>query len=336
MNTDLISDCKSWCKDNPKKVAFPDSNDQRVFEAVTALESNAWLKPVLVGNAQELKDSAKKFNFNIDNIEIFDPSNLSNIDTYAQIVYEKISARSKEYSIEKAKNQIIENNLWLSAAMLEAGDVDMVVAGNLSSTSDVLRAALRVIGSAPGVGSVSSMFFMISPDKSSVVAFSDCGVLPKPSQDQLVDIAITTADSFQNVTKIEPKIAMLSFSTKGSVSHDLVSPMRDATKLVREKRPDLLIEGELQFDAAFCADVAAKKIPDNALNGCANIFVFPDLNAGNIGYKIAQRMGGYSAIGPMIQGLAKPIHDLSRGCSAQDIIEVAVVGAKMSFCSNNC
>lgn len=330
-NMGLIADCKKWCADNPKTVAFPDADDPRVFEAIEAISSNDWLKPVLIGNPMKLRDSARAAGFAIESVNIVDPSSTRHLDSYSPILLERLKGKAGVADLESAKKKLAAEPLWFAAAMLQAGDIDMAVAGNISSTADVLRAAIRVVGPAPGINSVSSLFFMISPDKQKVLGFADCGVLPKPNTEQLADIAISTADSFSNVTGNKPYIAMLSFSTAGSVDHESVQPMRNAVRLVKDRRPDLLIDGEMQFDAAFCPDVAARKMPDSVLSGNANIFVFPDLNAGNIAYKIAQRMAGYTALGPLIQGLSKPFHDLSRGCSANDIIEVSLVGARMSF-----
>ncbi len=330
----LIAECKKWSASNPKTVVFPDSNDVRVFDAINTISANGWLNPVLVGNPLKLRDSAQAAGYNLEAVDIVDPTSARYLDKYAPRLLDKLSGKAGVTDLESARKKLSSDPLWFAASMLEAGDTDMAVAGNTSSTADVLRAAIRVVGSAPGINSVSSLFFMISPNKDKVLAFSDCGVLPKPSTEQLVDIAISTSDSFKNVTGIEPKVAMLSFSTSGSVDHELVRPMRDATRIARTKRPDLIIDGELQFDAAFVPDVASRKVPDSVVAGDANVFVFPDLNAGNIAYKIAQRMAGYTALGPLIQGLDKPFHDLSRGCSANDIVEVSLVGARMSFGSN--
>lgn len=328
---ELIAACKQWCSQNPRTVAFPDADDPRVFEAIGAISANDWLRPVLIGNPLKLRDSARAAGFAIEAVNIVDPSSARHLDSYGPALLERLKGKAGVSDLPAAHKKLASEPLWFAAAMLQAGDIDMVVAGNISSTADVLRAAIRVIGPAPGINSVSSLFFMLSPDGQRVLAFADCGVLPKPDTEQLADIAISTADSYANVTGNTPRIAMLSFSTAGSVDHESVHPARNAVRLVRERRPDLLIDGELQFDAAFCPDVAARKIPGSVIAGEANIFVFPDLNAGNIAYKIAQRMAGYTALGPLIQGLGKPFHDLSRGCSANDIIEVSLVGARMSF-----
>jgi phosphotransacetylase len=214
--------------------------------------------------------------------------------------------------------------------MLVSGDTDYCVAGNLSSTASVLRAALKVIGLTEGNHTLSSMFFMLPPDRSHVFGFADCGVVPKPTVAQLADIAISTAGTFFNVTGEQPRVAMLSFSTLGSAKHASAELVAQATALARTRRPDLLIDGELQFDAAFVPAVAARKAPDSPVAGKANVFIFPSLSEGNIAYKIAERLGGYTALGPMIQGLRLPMHDLSRGCSATDILQVSLLAMKMA------
>jgi phosphotransacetylase len=215
--------------------------------------------------------------------------------------------------------------------MVRRGDAGCCVAGNLSSTASVLRAALRVIGPAKGMKTVSSIFLMIPPSKGRALGFADCSVVPEPTVEQLADIAISSAASFANLTGEAPRVAMLSFSTRGSVQHPAVDLVAQATALVRSRCPDLLVEGEMQFDAAVVPEIASRKLPGSRISGEANVFVFPNLSAGNIGYKIAERLGGYSALGPLIQGLDGPMHDLSRGCSARDMFEVPLLAAKMAY-----
>ena len=218
--------------------------------------------------------------------------------------------------------------------LVAAGDADYCIAGNLSATSAVLRAAIHVIGLAEGNKTVSSLFYMIAPGGNRVLGFADCGVVPDPSPEQLADITLSTADSFSGVTGVDPVVGMLSFSSRGSAKHPAVEKVRSALAQVRDRRPELVIDGELQFDAAFVPSVALQKVPDSPVAGAANVFVFPSLEAGNIGYKIAERMGGYTALGPMIQGLAKPMHDLSRGCSVEDMVEVTLVANKMAHANS--
>lgn len=214
-----------------------------------------------------------------------------------------------------------------AAAMVSAGKADVCIAGNLSSTANVLRAGLRIIGLQPGCKTLSSIFLMLPQYLGPSLGFADCSVVPQPTAAQLADIAIASAETSKAITGEEPRVAMLSFSSNGSARHPNVANVQQATEIVRERAPQLTVDGELQFDAAFVPDVAAQKAPASPLKGNANVMVFPSLEAGNIGYKIAQRLGGYRAVGPLIQGLAAPLHDLSRGCSVQEIIELALVAA---------
>lgn len=326
----LIEQCVEWGRSHPRTVVFPESMDERALTAVQILARQGSLKPVLLGNPQSLQSLTQTNINDMGALRIVDPSSAPELAAYSQRLLEKMRGKAGISSLEDAAKQL-QDPLWFGAMMLDAGDVDAVVAGNLSSTVDVLHAALRIVGPAEGINTVSSLFFMIEPDTERVLAFADCGVMPQPNTEQLADIAISTADSFRNVIGEEPRIAMLSFSTMGSVKHRAVTAVRNATQLVRERRPDLLIEGELQFDTAFSPDVAQRKVPGSVLGGNANVFIFPDLNSGNIAYKIAQRMGGYTALGPMIQGLRRPMHDLSRGCSAEDMVQVALLAMKMAF-----
>ncbi|MDD2925729.1 phosphate acetyltransferase [Rhodoferax sp.] len=321
----LIASCEDWARTHPARVVFPDALDARVIEAACQLNRCGWARPTLLANPMALRDHCTLNGIGYGGLRVIDPANAPKIDLYVASLRE----RRPEMSDEDARAKLTDP-LWHAAMMLVNGDTDYCIAGNLSSTASVLRAALRVIGLSEGNKTLSSMFFMLPPDRSHVFGFADCGVVPKPTVEQLADIAISTAETFANVTGEQPRVAMLSFSTLGSAQHASAELVAQATALAKSRRPDLLIDGELQFDAAFVPAVAARKAPDSPVAGKANVFIFPSLSEGNIAYKIAERLGSYTALGPMIQGLRLPMHDLSRGCSANDIVQVSLLAMKMA------
>lgn len=326
--SDLVESSLAWCRQHPRSVVFPDALDERALHAAAQLVEARALRPVLLGDVQRIQALARTQAIPLTQIEIVDPAKAPAFEAYADALFERLSAKG---TTREAARELLRDPLYFGAMMVRRGDADCCVAGNLASTASVLKAALRVIGPAQGMKTVSSVFLMVPPTKGRPLAFSDCSVVPEPTVEQLADIAISSAASFANLTGQQPRVAMLSFSTRGSVQHPAVEQVAKATELVRSRCPDLLVEGELQFDAAFVPEVAARKLPGSQIAGQANVFVFPNLSAGNIGYKIAERLGGYSALGPLIQGLDAPMHDLSRGCSAKDMFEVPLLAAKMAF-----
>ncbi len=321
----LIKTCENWAAAHPARVVFPDAMDGRAIGAAVEIQRRGWGKSILLANPLELRDHCVANSIQVHDAQVIDPVRSSRMEVYIA----ELRGKRPELSMEDARKQLTDP-LWYAAMMLVCGDADYCVAGNLSSTASVLRAALRVVGLADGMKTLSSMFFMISPDGARVLGFGDCGVVPEPTSEQLADIAISTAANFQQVTGQVPRVAMLSFSTRGSAKHAAVDHVVKAVALVKVRAPELLVDGDLQFDAAFMPQVAALKAPNSQVAGQANVFIFPSLSAGNIAYKIAERLGGYTALGPMIQGLRLPMHDLSRGCSVMDMIQVTLLAMKMA------
>jgi len=308
-----------------KTVVYPDAADARSIEAAGFLFNEGIAKPILTGNPEAIKKVALENNLSLDGIEIIDTETSPWLEEFANKLYEK--RKAKGMTQEQAR-QTVKNPLYFAGLMLDSGKTDVVVGGNVSSTGDILRAAIHTVGLAPGISLISSYFLMVWPDK--IYCYADCAVNPQPNAEQLADIAITSARNFKLVTGIEPKIGMLSFSTNGSAEHDDVTKVRTATQLVRQKAPDLAVDGEMQFDAAIIPSIGKRKFPGSEVAGNVNVMIFPDLDAGNIGYKITQRLGGADAVGPFVQGLAKPYCDLSRGASTEDMVAVAAINILMS------
>lgn len=321
---------KLWqsAKADKKRIVLPEGDEERTLKAAEKIKELGLAYPVLVGNIDEIKGKAENLGVNVEGIEIIDPNNSEKLEAYVNEFYEL--RKNKGITLEKA-DQIVRDPLYFGTMMVKLDDVDGMVSGAVHTTGDLLRPGLQIVKTAPGVSVVSSFFVMMVPNSSygeeGMLLFSDCAVNPNPTAEQLAAIAIATADTAKNLCGIEPRVAMLSFSTMGSAGGELVEKVRKATEIAKELRPDLLIDGELQLDAAIVESVAAQKAPNSKVAGKANVLIFPDLQSGNIGYKLVQRFANADAIGPMCQGFAKPINDLSRGCSADDIVNVVALTA---------
>ncbi len=312
-------------KAHPRKIVFTEGTDPRILEASARLLSGTFLTPVLVGNPDEIQAAAEDIGFNIRGAEIVDPETFPDME---KMVAALVELRKGKVDEAKARTMLKQGN-YFGTMLVKMGYADALLGGATYSTADTVRPALQIIKTKPGSKIVSSCFILVRPSATGdreVLAMADCAINIKPNEDELVEIALETA-STAKVFGIDPKVAFLSYSTLGSGAGEDVDKMRNACAKAKAAAPDLAIDGELQFDAAVSPRVAKTKCPDSKVAGHANTFVFPDINAGNIGYKICQRMGGFEAYGPILQGLNAPINDLSRGCNAQEVYSMAIITA---------
>ncbi|HBY58101.1 MAG TPA: phosphate acetyltransferase [Candidatus Atribacteria bacterium] len=314
-------------KKNPKVIVLPEGEEPRMIKASETIIKEGFANLIFLGREEKIKSIAKDMGIDFsEKIKIINPNNSDKIKKYAETYYQL--RKNKGLSLNEAY-QLLKNPLYFGALMVYHGDADGLVAGSINATGDVFRPALQTIKTAPGIQIVSSCFIMVVPDcpygDNGVIVFADCAINPEPNAEQLADIAIASAETGKILIGIEPRVAMLSFSTKGSAKHSLVEKVVEATKIAREKKPDLLIDGELQADAALIPSIGKRKAPDSKIAGKANVLIFPDLQSGNIAYKLVERLAKAEAIGPISQGMRKPINDLSRGCSAEDIVNVVAI-----------
>jgi len=325
---DFMSKMKEMAKSDIQRIVLPEGEEERNLTAAAEINAEKIAEVILVGNGEVIREKAEKLGLNIEGIEIQDPAKSEKTAEYVREFYEL--RKSKGVTEEIAAKTMLDP-MYFGTMMVKKDDAQGMVSGAIHTTGDLLRPGLQIVKTAPGISVVSSFFVMLLEDESygkeGMMLFADCAVNPNPNEDELAAIAISTADTAKKLCGMDPKVAMLSFSTMGSAKHELVTRVQNAVKKANELRPDLAIEGELQADAALVAKVGKQKAPNSKVAGEANVLVFPDLQAGNIGYKLVQRLAGAEAIGPICQGFAKPINDLSRCCSAEDIVNVVAITA---------
>ncbi len=324
----LMDQIKLKAKSDVRHILLPEGTEERTVQAAAQIAREGLAKVTLLGNADEIAAVATKFSVSLDGVNRVDPLTDPELPRYIALFYEL----RKEKGVDMAKaEKTMKNPLFFAAMMMKEGRADGMVAGAISTTGDTLRPGLQIIKMAKGISVVSSCFIMEVPNKAygddGLLVFGDCAVNPCPNAEQLAAIAVSTASTAKALCGIEPRVAMLSFSTKGSARHELVDKVSEATKLVHELAPELNVDGELQADAALVEKVGQLKSPGSPVAGRANVLIFPDLQAGNIGYKLVQRLAGAEAVGPICQGFQYPINDLSRGCSIEDVVSVVAITA---------
>ncbi len=324
----FIDEMKARAKQNIKKIVLPEASDLRTITAASTALTEGYADIILIGDESKIKTMAKENNLDISKATIINPLESDRRTEYAQKLYE---LRKEKGMTEEQASELVKNEVYFGMMMVKLNEADGLISGAIHSTSDTLRPALQILKTAPGTKLVSAFFLMVVPNceygEDGVFVFGDCGLNQNPTAEELAEIAYSSSKSFEQLVGKEAKVAMLSYSTKGSAKSELTQKVIDATNIVKEKYPDLKVDGELQLDAAIVPSVGKSKAPDSDIAGNANTLIFPDLNAGNIGYKLTQRLGKAEAYGPLCQGIARPVNDLSRGCSADDIAGVIAITA---------
>jgi phosphate acetyltransferase len=313
-------------KNDPRKIVFTEGPDPRILSAADRLKKGGFLTPILVGNVDEVNKAAKEGGFDIEGLDILDPETYPKMD---EMVSQMVELRKGKMTEEQCRDALKKGN-YFGTMLVKIGVADALLGGATYSTADTVRPALQLIKTKPGNNIVSSCFIMIreKDGKEEILAMGDCAINIDPDEDAIVETAIESAKTAK-IFGLDPKVALLSYSTKGSGKGDSVDKMRNATEKIKKAAPDLAVDGELQFDASVSPVVAETKCKGSKVAGQANTFIFPDINAGNIGYKIAQRLGGFDAFGPVLQGLNAPINDLSRGCNAEEVYSMAIITAAL-------
>ncbi len=323
----LLDSIKQKAKSQKKTIVLPEALEERTLKAADIIVSEGIANVILLGKTSAVEELAEKNGLKSGSgAQIIDPASFEKKDYYADLLFDlrKHKGLTKEDALK-----LVEDPLYLATLLIKDGVADGEVAGAMNATGDVLRPAFQVVKTLPGISVVSGAFIMILKDQQwgedGILVFADCAVHPDPDAKELAEIAVMTAKTTQDIVGIEPRVAMLSFSTKGSARHPMVDKVVEATKIALEKEPDLLIDGEMQADAAIVEAIGSKKAPGSKIAGKANVLVFPSLESGNIGYKLVQRLAGAEAVGPILQGMAAPINDLSRGCSVDDIVNLVAI-----------
>lgn len=330
---DLMQDIIERAKANKQRIVLPEGTEERTLIAADRLLADGVAHIILIGNPSEIRKQATNLSLkHIEEATLIDPKDHPKKAEYAELLFQ---LRQKKGMTPEKANTLVEDPLYLGCLMIKAGDADGEIAGAQNTTGDVLRPALQIIKTAPGMHVVSGAFLMFVQDKKygkdGVLVFADCAVMPNPTASELAEIAVATAQTTRDIVGVEPRVAMLSFSTKGSASHEMVDKVVEATRLAREMAPALKIDGELQADAALIESVGSKKAPGSEIAGKANVLVFPTLEVGNIAYKLVQRLGNAEAVGPILQGMAAPVNDLSRGCSTDDIYKMVAIASNQAI-----